>query len=553
MTTCLIKYPALHGVRIWLSGSIPADIPKEQADSTAEFIRTFASAVFASGGHIIHGSHPTFAPILLDEAEKHQKNGGRQDCLTLAISRYWSNKSQTLPLAEWRKVCLVYETSEATEENGKEKSLEILRQWMAGNSDVFIAIGGKWWDQLGELAGVPIEIGLAIKHGVPGFLLGGFTGAASEFLKRHPDLLQNLKNGLDDETNRSIALEINPHTITNKIIDQLSRLPLVKGRVVDGVTFRILALDGGGIKGAFTASVLATLEDITKVSLVERFDLIAGTSTGGIIALGLGMGLSAKDILYFYRNKGKIIFPATRIYQRFYGKIKQLLCTKYSQKILHKELLTAFRKNNKNLTDSKCRLVIPAYDAISGACHIFRTPHNKNLTSDSRTKAVRVALATAAAPTYFNAAVIKQNIADHTYFDGGVWANCPTMAALIEAVCYLNIPVDRIDILSIGTTQEPFTVKTKISSGIFRWGKTLVELLMNTQIESSLKHAELLTGKPRFLRINATTRPGAYSLDGSSQINELISLGNRYGSELTTVSEVRSRFLNNISVIPWSC
>jgi uncharacterized protein len=83
--------------------------------------------------------------------------------------------------------------------------------------------------------------------------------------------------------------------------------------------FRILSLDGGGIKGAFTASVLATLEEDTGKSVVDHFDLIAGTSTGGILAIGLGLGLSAREICDFYASKGPEIFPSTSLIQRTSG------------------------------------------------------------------------------------------------------------------------------------------------------------------------------------------------------------------------------------------
>jgi patatin-like phospholipase/acyl hydrolase len=77
------------------------------------------------------------------------------------------------------------------------------------------------------------------------------------------------------------------------------------------MSFRILSLDGGGIKGTFAASVLAEFERMTGKRLVEHFDLITGTSTGGIIEVGLGLGLSAADLLKFYSENGPTIFPCT--------------------------------------------------------------------------------------------------------------------------------------------------------------------------------------------------------------------------------------------------
>src|SRR5258708_26488161 len=98
-------------------------------------------------------------------------------------------------------------------------------------------------------------------------------------------------------------------------------------------------------------------------------------------------------------------------------------------------------------------------------------------------------------------------IANTNYFDGGVWANCPAMAAIVEAVCYLDVSLDRIDVLSIGTTDEPFTVKMMADAGWARWGITLVKLLMNAQVDSAIRHAQQLVGEPRFLRINTITTP----------------------------------------------
>jgi hypothetical protein len=554
LETSLHSTGPLHGVRIWLAGAVPSDATEAQKASVVTFVRNFATAIFRNGGHILHGSHPSLVGPLIEQAKEHVSKGGRKDCLTLAVSKYWSRDQAKVPVQEWRQICTVYETAEATgSPSARDDSLKILRQWMAERCDAFVAVGGQWWQRIAGRAGIPIEAGLAVQRGLPCFLLGGLGGAAGDYVRDHPEVMRLLKNGLDETANRRLALEENVGSIVTIVSDQLSRLPLVRGRVSDGLSFRILALDGGGIKGAFTASVLTTLERALDGPVASQFDLIAGTSTGGILAIGLGMGLHPKDMLQFYRDRGPVVFPAMRLHSKWKSQLRSMLSPKYSQRVLSRELEQAYYHGaeRKVLGDSFCRLVIPAYDAVGGVCHVFRTPHHGLLTSDKNTDAVEVALATAAAPTYFSSAVVKNLVSNASFFDGGVWANCPAMAAIVEAVCYLGVPLDRIDVLSIGTTEEPFTVKTMAHAGWARWGKTLIDLLMNAQVHSSVRHAQLLVGEPRFLRVNTVTAPGMYALDGSKEIEDLIALGNRKGSDPELLNQVKSRFLNGISAMDW--
>jgi len=548
---------SLAGARIWLSGSIPEieGTTESQRKAIISFVRKFARHVFERGGHIVHGSHPSFTPVLLEEARSYQVQGGRKDCLMLAVSRHWSKVQKDVPLDEWRKVAMVYETPEASGESAIEKSLDMLRKWMVSRSDVIVVVGGRWWQSVGGRAGVPLELGLAIERGLPCFLLGGVGGAARDFVERNPEVLTRLKNGFDVATNREFSIKEDIDSLTDDICNHLERLPLVRGRGSDGISFRILALDGGGIKGTFTAAAIATWEQQTGLRIVDHFDLIAGTSTGGILAIGLGIGLSGQEMLEFYRKKGPLIFPITRLRGRVYHILRHIIVPKYSQEILHRELEAAFyhEGKSKSLKDSLCRLVIPTYHAVAGASHLFRTPHHPDLTADAHTDAANAALATAAAPTFFTAAKIANMVAESSYFDGGVWANSPAMAAIIEAVCFLGIPLERVDVLSVGTTEEPFTVRKQTRSGIigWLWKKKILDLLMNAQQESSLKLAKHLVGEPRFLRVNEMTASGSYSLDGAEEIGELADLGNHVAVKSEILSQVKSRFLNGVCVVPW--
>src|ERR1700722_18105211 len=150
----------LHGVRIWLSGAVPPDADPTYQSAIRTFVRHFAEQVFRAGAYIVHGSHPTLTPILIEEAAKHIANGGRRDCLTLVVSKFWSKDTTKVPVQDWRQTCIVYESPQATTRaSPRYDSLLILRQWLVDRCDAFVAVGGLWWQQIAGRSGVPIEAG----------------------------------------------------------------------------------------------------------------------------------------------------------------------------------------------------------------------------------------------------------------------------------------------------------------------------------------------------------------------------------------------------------
>lgn len=542
---------SLKGVRIWLSVAVPDEAPKDHEESIISFIKQFADTVFCEGGSIIHGAHPSITPQLYSVAEKYI-SAGRKDCLIIAASTFFEEKADYQGKI-WKDRCVVYETPKATGDNFGDESLKILRQWMCERADAFVAVAGKLKKNNPISAGVPIEVNSAIDRGIPCFLLGGFGGAVKYLIDDRPELLRSLKNGLSDEINKDIAQDNNLDSLVEKVSSQLSRLPIIRGRVSNGVSFRILALDGGGIKGAFTASVLATFEELLDETVVNSFDLIAGTSTGGILAISLGMGLTPKKMVEFYHKYGSEIFPTNRFFSKFFGRIRHCLKPKYNSEVLAEKLKNAyhFQENEKCLEDSLCRLVIPAYDATRGVCYTFRTPHNKLLRRDAQKKAWEVALATAAAPTYFKAVQVQNTIWNTQFVDGGVWANCPVIAAIVEAVCYLKQPLDRIDILSIGTTCEAFDVRKLTESGIFIWNKKLIDIFSNAQIDSCIRNARDLIGSPRFLRVDEYSNTGRFTIDDATKVEDLINSGYGVGAEPGILSHIKARFLNGVPAMNW--
>jgi uncharacterized protein len=542
----------LEGARVWLSGSFPDAADVTVPVSVATFVAQISEKIFLAGGSIVHGSHPTIWPILLDQAAKFQKLGGSKSCLTLAVSQYFSNDPTSgIAIDEWRSRSIVHEIPAETGENGKSKSLKRLRYWIAERCDAVVVVGGKWWMENPGGAGIPFELELARERGLPCFLLGGMGGAAEGYLRARPEIVHYLRNGLDEAENRKLATDSTIDALAGRVVDQLCRLPLVRGETLGDSTFRILSLDGGGIKGTFTAAVLAEWERVTGCKLTDHFDLIAGTSTGGILALGLGMGLSAATMLKFYEDRGSTVFPMTSVGERWWHLARSFFKAKFGQDVLRTELESAFQgAAGKTLRDSQCRLVIPACHARTGAVHLFRTNHHPDLVGEASFKATDIAVATAAAPTYFRAALVDGK----AYLDGGVWANNPTMAAMVEALSRLRVPLNHVDILSVGTTSAPYSGRETLNAGYagWLWKGRIAELLMLAQARGTLELANSLAGRPRLLRVDQTLVPGEVSLDNVNRIVDLRDYGREAAGHPDMLADVKARFLNGVRVEQWT-
>jgi len=286
-------------------------------------------------------------------------------------------------------------------------------------------------------------------------------------------------------------------------------------------TFRILSLDGGGIKGVFTAAFLAEIEKMAGVRMADYFDLIAGTSTGGIIALGLGIGLSASQLLDFYLLNGNAIFPSVGIGVRFWREIRWALSGKHDSIQLKSALGSAF--GDKKLSDSRTRLVIPAFNATNGRATVFKTAHGDDLKKDHLERCVDVALATSAAPTILPG----HDFADgRSYLDGGVWANNPMLVGILEAITRLQQPAASVDVLSIGTTEEAFHVDQGLrkGAGFLKWFRQLVPLFMQAQADSVMNQSTLLLGVAPY-RVSPMVVPSRFGMDDARQMSDLRALG----------------------------
>ncbi|HEY2157154.1 MAG TPA: CBASS cGAMP-activated phospholipase [Isosphaeraceae bacterium] len=322
--------------------------------------------------------------------------------------------------------------------------------------------------------------------------------------------------------------------------------------------FRILCLDGGGIMGAFAASILARYEErlgeererngLPPIAIADHFDLITGTSTGGIIALGLGMGASAAAILGIYRDQGPAIFPQPKgWFGRRLASVRRLFNAKLSPAPL-REAVEGIA-GGRTMADAWPRLVIPAYGATGdGHVYVFKTPHDPpGDRRDAGVPIVDVALATGAAPTYLRAHEIP---GQGVFIDGGVWANCPVSVGVVEAVAFCGRRMEDLRVLSLSTTNYPFSLgKELLRGGILPWVTRVSEMFMFTQVQKEVALARCLLGD-RFHRIDYNGVPGRYTMDDSSSVAELIALGRRVADLREHSTVVFRDFLNGVAAGP---
>lgn len=269
---------------------------------------------------------------------------------------------------------------------------------------------------------------------------------------------------------------------------------------------KILSIDGGGIKGLFSASFLAGLEERFQKQVADCFDLIAGTSTGGILALALAARIPAREIVNFYKLWGPKIFPPKTRRLRI---LQSLIIAKFGNQKLEEALKSVFgamKIRDIYETETPVALCIPSINAVTGNPVVFKTSHDPKLVRDNEYELWQVALATSAAPTFFPLAklTIPNSTASNLFVDGGLWANNPTLVALTEALTYGKAKFADIRILSLGNIKSSTSFKsnTIVSKGALLWREKVVSMTLESQ-SSSIHHQVRLL-------FNSLNLPGNY-------------------------------------------
>lgn len=283
--------------------------------------------------------------------------------------------------------------------------------------------------------------------------------------------------------------------------------------------FRVLALDGGGIHGAATAAFLAHIEEQVGAPLRRFFDLIVGTSTGGLIGLALARDVPASEILSLYIDRGPQLFQ--RRLPFLPTKLASIFGPIYQSKPLHQEIKSILGAET-HLGSAKCRVCVPAVNITSGSVVVFKTRHHADFEDDFRFRMWRVAAATAAAPIYFP----PVEIPDVGWFvDGGLWSNTPTTVGIAEGI-KLGYQLSEIHVLSVGTGMQSLHVEGAphrfwghLRHGLLGWGQSLVSLTMHAQSERANNLSSYFLPEGQLKRIDFPLPIGAGGLDAVHQVD----------------------------------
>lgn len=318
--------------------------------------------------------------------------------------------------------------------------------------------------------------------------------------------------------------------------------------------YKILSVDGGGIRGVIPAVILQEIEAKTGKKCSDLFDLLVGTSTGGIIAAGLTVPdtkgkpkYSATQMLEIYEKFGREIFD--RSFWKGVTSLGGLADEQYSEKRLE-ELLQSYFKDTK-LTDCLKPLILTSYDIERRQPYFFKTRQAAD--DKTRNHFLRDATrATSAAPTYFEPEEVNtapKTTTKRALIDGGVFANNPAMVAYSEAIATGINPKD-ILMVSIGTggTNRPVKFEDAKDWGLLGWIRPLLGIMMDGTADSTSFHLNLLLpgadkgAKQRFFRFDTELDKALDDLD-AAQTGNINALKAEAGDILTDQKTEMTRLI----------
>ena len=280
----------------------------------------------------------------------------------------------------------------------------------------------------------------------------------------------------------------------------------------------ILSIDGGGIRGIIPALVLREIERRTKKKISEVFDLVAGTSTGGILALGLskddGNGnpeFSANDLASLYEKRGKDIF--SRSLWKGVSSAGGVIDEKYSQEGLEEVLEEYF--GNEPMGASLNNVLIASYDIENREPHFFKSWRDEWKSVEMR----HVARATSAAPTFFEPALIPVSGSIRALIDGGIFINNPSVSAYAEAI-RLYPKERKILVVSIGTGElvQPFRYDEAKNWGKAGWMLPALSCMFDGVSDAANYQLKQILGS-NYFRLQTSLSVASEDMDNATKGN----------------------------------
>lgn len=251
--------------------------------------------------------------------------------------------------------------------------------------------------------------------------------------------------------------------------------------------------------------------------LADQFDLIVGTSTGGLLGLGLSFGKDPGELLAVYKAHGPSIFPPWYKNPRLWRALLPLWPL-YSQTAL-RNVVAAMVPKEKLLGEAKPQVVLTAVRRGTGGITCLKSRRDDHHYRDHAMKAVEAGLATSAAPMAFPHAKTEKH---GELLDGGLWANSPILVGLIEAKKHLKQDLGNIRVLSVGTTRAKLPPRKMWHQGgpleyhrLLPTGR-LYDLLFEGQANLARQAAELMLSEGNLLHIDHEFSSSGYSLMDSS-------------------------------------
>ena len=299
---------------------------------------------------------------------------------------------------------------------------------------------------------------------------------------------------------------------------EVNRMESSKTALESEGIFHILSLDGGGVRGIYPAHVLAKMEDALGVPVRDCFDLIAGTSTGSIVAGAAAASVPMEKLVSLFESESAGIFKKRAF------TFSPFIRSRYSRRPLEQII----REYLPDLTmgEISTPLLIPSSDITTGCVHVFKSGYLRDLGEpylrDSGVRLRDAILASCAAPTYFDPMWVDE----YLLADGGLWANNPTIISVTEAVSKFKRPLERIHVLSIGTGHsDSFYARSRAWGLVTGWGhKRLVSYVLGLQSQASTNMAKLLLGD-RHLRLDPKIE--SWELDNTECLASMKALADR--------------------------